>query len=119
MHYTRTKQHILEFLKRKTSSGTPLEISEAMNQAGHNLNRKQVQKQLSRMRANARNRARSPFRRSSEMQYRSFPVEMQSSVTSRARPPAANQQYPTFPPLNSQYGCPSPSHHSCCGRMDG
>ena len=41
----------LEFLKHKTSSGTPVEISEAMNKAGHNLNRKQVQKHLSRMKA--------------------------------------------------------------------
>ena len=51
MPYTRTKQHILDFLKHKRSSGTPVEISEAMNKAGHNLNRKQVQKQLSRMKA--------------------------------------------------------------------
>jgi hypothetical protein len=44
MYYTRTKQHILEVL----------EISEAMNKAGHNLNRKQVQKQLSRMKADGK-----------------------------------------------------------------
>jgi Fe2+ or Zn2+ uptake regulation protein len=54
MYYTRTKQHILEFLKHKTSSGTPLEISEAMNKAGHSLNRKQVQKQLDRMKADGK-----------------------------------------------------------------
>ena len=49
--HRRTKQHIIGFLKHKLSSGTPVEISEAMNKAGHNLNRKQVQKQLSRMKA--------------------------------------------------------------------
>ena len=54
MYYTRTKQHILEFLKHTTSSGTPVEIAEAMNKAGHNLNRKQVQKQLSRMKADGK-----------------------------------------------------------------
>ena len=31
MCYARTKQHILEFLKHKTSSGTPVDISEAMS----------------------------------------------------------------------------------------
>jgi hypothetical protein len=41
----------LDFLKHKASSGTPVEISEVMNKVGHNLNRKQVQKQLSRMKA--------------------------------------------------------------------
>jgi hypothetical protein len=52
MNYTHAqKQHILEFLRHDTSSGTPVEISEAMNKAGRNLNRKQVQKQLSRMKA--------------------------------------------------------------------
>jgi Fe2+ or Zn2+ uptake regulation protein len=54
MPYTRTKQHILDFLKHKRSSGTPVEISEAMNKAGHNLNRKQVQKQLNRMKADGK-----------------------------------------------------------------
>lgn len=54
MYYTRTKQHIIDFMKHKTSSGTPVEIAEAMNKAGHNLNRKQVQKQLSRMKADGK-----------------------------------------------------------------
>ena len=51
--HRRTKQHVLNFLKH-TSSGTPVEIAEAMNKAGHNLNRKQVQKQLSRMKADGK-----------------------------------------------------------------
>jgi hypothetical protein len=38
-------------MKHDTSSGTPVEISEAKNKAGHKVNRKQVQKQLSRMKA--------------------------------------------------------------------
>jgi hypothetical protein len=53
-YYARTKRHLLEFLRHKTSSGTPVEIVDAMNKAGHNLNRKQVQKQLSRMKADGK-----------------------------------------------------------------
>jgi hypothetical protein len=35
-------------------SGTPVEIAKAMNKTGHNLNRKQVQKQLSRMKTDGK-----------------------------------------------------------------